>query len=317
MRIVFRLFLPVFLLVAMIACLAATASARDLYVSNTAGEDTFTGHQPRRLAGGDGPLRTLTRALELARQGDRIVLENTGRPYRESVTLMGRRNSGFSRTRFTIEGNGSTLDGSLPVPVEAWENYRGPVFRFAPRGLTYQQLFLDERPASRVVADPNADGPPELDDLEWCIYGGHIYFRVERLKLPGDYALRYADQRVGITLFHVEGVEIRDLIVQGYQLDGINAHNSARNLSLVNVTCRGNGRAGVSMGGASDGTLLECLVGNNGRAQLLTHPLSVTHVTASHLLSNTAPGWVDRGGRVYLDGEEVRGGLDDPFEVEE
>ena len=54
-----------------------------------------------------------------------------------------------------------------------------------------------------------------------------------------------------------------------------------------------------------------CLVGNNGRAQLLSFPLSETHVRNSKLLGNTAPAWVDRGGRFYLGTERVEGGLEE------
>ena len=57
--------------------------------------------------------------------------------------------------------------------------------------------------------------------------GGQIYFCVEQTKLPGDYRLSYARQQTGITLFHVDYVLITDLIVQGFQLDGINLFNSA------------------------------------------------------------------------------------------
>jgi parallel beta-helix repeat protein len=99
--------------------------------------------------------------------------------------------------------------------------------------------------------------------------------------------------------------------VQGFQIDGISLANSARNVSLVSVTCRGNGRCGISVGGASSTTLDECLVGDNGQAQLLTLPCSETHIRNSRLLSNTAPGWMDQGGRVYLDDRQVQGGLDE------
>ena len=173
------------------------------------------------------------------------------------------------------------------------------------------QLFLDGRPAVRVFAAQAAKSPPELQPRQWCSLEGRIYFCVEKTKLPGDYKLSYAHDQTGITLFHVEHVRIANLTVQGFQVDGISLYNSARDVSLSNVTCRGNGRSGVAVGGASQATIDASLLGNNGQAQLLTLPYSEAHLRNTHLLSNTAPGWVDQGGRVYIDGHRVEGGRDE------
>jgi len=295
------------------ACLASAAAAREIYVNNLDGDDGFTGRQARNMSDGSGPVRSIARALELATSGDRIVLAATGEPYRESISLVGSRHSGYSFGPFVIEGNGAILDGSAPVPPEAWEHYRGPVFRFRPPRLAHQQLFLNDRPAVRVAVSRLADSPPELRPLEWCLHDGHIYFSIEpdSTKLPQDYPLTYADKRVGITLYHVDRVAIVNLTVQGFQLDGINAFNSARDVTIMGVTCRGNGRSGITVGGASRVVIGTCLVGNNGSAQLLTLPWSETGVQNTVLLSNTAAGWVDQGGRVYVDGKRVEGGREE------
>ena len=140
---------------------------------------------------------------------------------------------------------------------------------------------------------------------------GQIYFCVEHSKLPGSYKLSYAHEQTGVTLFHVEQVRIVDLTVQGFQVDGISLSNSAREVLLSGVTCRGNGRSGVVVGGASSVTIRASLLGDNGQAQLLTLPYSETRLFNTHLLSNTAAGWVDQGGRVYSDGKRGKGGKDE------
>ena len=196
------------------------------------------------------------------------------------------------------------------MPPTAWANYAGPVFRFRPPHLGCQQLFLDDRPATRVFAARTAGGPPELQSRQWCLLDGQIYFCVDLTKLPSDYHLSYAHERTGITLYHVDHVRIADLTVQAFQIDGIDLHNTARNVSLIGVTCRGNGRSGVTVGGASLADIDHTLLSDNGQQQLLTLPYSETHVRDSRLLPHTAPGWVDQGGRVYLDGKRVEGGLD-------
>ena len=104
---------------------------------------------------------------------------------------------------------------------------------------------------------------------------------------------------------------IRDLTIQGFQLDGLSAFNSAREVRLERLTCRGNGRTGVTVGGASIVAIDDSLVGNNGEAQLLTLPISEAHLHNTQLLGNTAPGWVDQGGKVFFEGQPIQGGREE------
>jgi hypothetical protein len=287
------------------------AAAREIFVDNVAGNDRATGRQPQPSADGNGPMRTIGAALRQARANDVIVLANTGQLYQESLSVVSSCRSGTAQEPFTIRGNGAILDGSTPVPPAAWEAYGGPVFRFRPPRLGDQQLFLDDRPATRVYVAPTAGGPPKLEPRQWCLLDGQIYFCVDSTKLPGDYRLRYAREQTGITLYHVEHVVITELVVQAFQIDGISLQNSARDVSLVGVTCRGNGRSGVTVGGASLVDLRRCWLGDNGQSQLLTLPYSETHVRDSRLLPQTAPAWANQGGRVYFDGKRMEGGRDE------
>jgi hypothetical protein len=301
------------------ACLLASleAAGRDIYVDNMGGSDMARGDQPMGMSDLSGPVQTIAKAVRLANPGDRIVLTKNDEPYRESVTLSGTRLSGFRDTPVMLEGNGATLDGSAPAPKEAWENYRGPVFRFRPRQMHYQQLFIDKAPAIRVYADPMSASPPALSKREWCLHGGYVYFCVEPNMLPRDYNLTHSSLPTGVTLHHVEKVGITNLIIQGYQLDGIHIANSATKIYLGGLTIRGNGRNGVTVGGACQVEFDGCIVGNNGEAQILTLPMSETSVVNSKLFSNTGPGRVDQGGRFYLNGMEIEGNIDDEKLVEQ
>lgn len=306
-------------LTALILCLllAAAAAARDIYVSNVAGDDHYTGLSSEGRDDGSGPVNTIGRALRLATAGDRIVLAKTGEPYRESIALVGSRNSGYPNAPFTIEGNGAILDGSAPILPAAWKHHAGSVFRFQPPQKGFQQLFLDGRPAQRVPVSHLSDSPPKLEPLQWAMQGGCIYFCVEPTKLPSDYRLSYARLATGITLYHVDRVAISDLTVQGFQIDGLSAFNSARNVYLSGITCRGNGRSGATVGGAAVVEIDACLLGNNGQAQLLTLPQSEVFIQNSRLLGNTAAGWVDQGGKVYWGGERIEGGREEIKPAEE
>src|SRR5215204_4657585 len=91
------------------------APARDIYVDNSTGDDRYRG-QSLQVYGGQGPLRSLQKAVRIARPGDRIIVNPTNIPFREEVVINGvdRENptAGFP---IVIEGNGATLDGLVPI----------------------------------------------------------------------------------------------------------------------------------------------------------------------------------------------------------
>jgi hypothetical protein len=279
--------------------LATNLVARDIFVNNVGGSDVQNGAAPDSKIQGNGPVRTIAQGLRLAEKGDRLVLANTGEPYRESITLQGGRHSGHPDEPFEVVGNGAVLDGSLPVPSEAWEHVRASVFRFPPRRKSYQQLFLDDLPLTRRDVGPS--GLPQLQPLEWCLFDRHIYFRAEDDRIPQNYRLTHAGPPVGITLYEVRHVVVRDLTVQGFQLDGINAHDNVFGSTIANCVCRGNGRSGISVGGASRVRLDSCLIGNNGTAQIRTEGYSKTWIINCDLLENPAPKLVQEGGQVFVE----------------
>ncbi|MBW3596902.1 MAG: right-handed parallel beta-helix repeat-containing protein [Planctomycetes bacterium] len=287
------------MLAAAILLFAPAAPARDIFVNNAAGDDRFDGSQSRSI-GGTGPCRTIARALRAAEKGDRVVIADTGVPYMECVALSGGRHSGLADRPFVIEGGGAMLSGLAPVPEAAWEGFRGDVVRFAPPRKGWQQLYRDGAPLLRRDAQDEAP-LPDLQPLEWCLWRGAIYFRVEEGALPSQYDLAYAFHPVGLTLYEVRNVVVTNLVIQGYQLDGVSAPDNAFDVTLVGLNCRGNGRSGIAVGGASRVTIDACLVGNNGEAQVLTEGYCDVQITNSDLLDNTAPPLVKRGGDVTVE----------------
>ena len=275
--------------------------AADLFVDNVRGNDLFSGDGAESGPTGGGPLRTIGEALRRSHKRDRIVLANSGQPYRESISLSTGRHSGDSLQPFIIVGNGATLDGSAPAPESEWQHVpkSDTVFRSRPPRLAYQQLFLDDRPLNRVPTTSLSPGLPALEPLQWCMYNGAMYFRPEPGKWIDGYNLSQAVLPVGITLYKVRNVTIVDLVIQGYQLDGINAHDT-QDCRLLGITCRGNGRSGIASVGAARLTIEDCISGDNGVAQLLTEGYSITQVVDSQLIGNTAPAVLRRGGKVYV-----------------
>jgi len=280
-----------------------SAAARDIFVNNLTGSDLSDGSAAQASGQGVGPVRTIRKALRLARKADRIVIGNTGQPYRECVTLQGAKNSGWPDSPFEIVGNGAVLDGSAAVPDRAWEHYHDGVFRFQPQRMAYQQLFHDGRPLERIRVAGHAE-LTDLEPMQWCLFDRYVYFRPEAGRLPPSYALTHCHETAGITLYQVAHVVISDLTVQGYQLDGINCHSNVHDGALVGITSRGNGRSGVSIGGASRATLAASLVGNNGAAQLRVEGYARVTILNNNLLDATAPKIVNEGATVIDAGEQ-------------
>ncbi len=286
--------------------IACPALARDIYVNNVGGDDRFDGGTELYAQQGTGPCRTIAKALRVAKAGDRIILYKNDEPYRECVTLTGRDNGAFEKIPLVIDGRGAILDGSRPVP-DAWRFAGGNLFTYRPPRLNHQLLYLDGKPAEEVK--PQGRKLPELKAKQWCLYNGLIYFAAEPGRIPSDYDLRHTHHQVGIGLYMCHGVVIQNLVVQGYQLDGINAHDTATDIKIQGVTLRGNGRSGLSVGGASRVSLEVSLVGNNGDAQVRTEGYSRLKILDCDLLNNTAPPVVQKGGKVTIEKTPAPAGM--------
>lgn len=279
------------------------ATAADIFVDNVQGDDRNDGTMPDFGAGQVGPVETIAKALRIAHRGDRVVLANNeGQPYRESITLQGADNSGWPDGPFVIEGNGAILDGSDIVPLDGWDHEVNDIFRFTPARKIYHQLFIDDRPITQAPIT-NRGELDTMEPLHWALVDGVIYFKAELRRGPGSYRMTYTTKPVGITLYQVRYVTINNLTVQGFQLDGINAHDNADQVVLNNIVARGNGRSGISIGGASRVSINGALIGNNGKSQLRTEGYSKTDIRRSTILDNTAIDLDRQGGEIMVDGQ--------------
>jgi len=174
------------------------------------------------------------------------------------------------------------------------------VFYFEPAGMGYQQLFLPGGAAIRHPASSAAAQLPPLRPLEWCMMNGRIYFRIESGRLPQVYGAACCGLRTGITLYHVRDVVIRNIVVQGFQFDGIAASDGVRGARLEGVTARGNGRSGISAAGASTVEVERCVLGNNGDSQLRNEDYALTFLRDSRLVAGEAPAVTSAGGQIIF-----------------
>lgn len=287
-----------------VAGAAPPAAAVTYYVDNVLGNDRATGLTSQPEAE-NGPVRTIGVALLLAAKSDRVVLANTGLPYQESISLGGPQHSGFIDKPFVIEGNGAVLDGTVTAAPGAWEHVEDNTFAMRPRRLTYQQVFDAGVPLVRSPIDSRVQ-LSALEPKQWALFGGRIYFRTEGNSIPAAYDLRHAGLQTGITLYDVRNVRIENVVVQGFQQDGINAHELVRNCQLVAVECRANGRAGLSVGGASRVTVDRGNFYDNGRVQVRTEGLAELEMFACDVGDTAAPAYHTGGRSLIVDGELVK-----------
>lgn len=283
--------------------LCRSAVAADIYVNNVLGNNQYMGDR-EEPSERQGPVRSIQRALCLAQPGDHIHIAKTDRPYREELSISGPCLRGRSYKPLIISGNGAVLDGTVAAASGAWRHEEGDVFSMRPRRLTFQQLYRQGSPLKRVrVVDPTGI-EEHLQPLEWALVGDRIFFRVEEGLVPGMYPLRHAGLQTGITLYNTEHVRIENLIVQGFQQEGINAHELARDCVLTGVECRGNGRSGFSAGGVSRVMIQNSNFYDNGVVQLRVEGQArVTIERCEVAASPDAPAFDVQGGELTIDGK--------------
>lgn len=281
-------------------CGIAEVSARDIHVNNLIGDNRSTGTSAQLSSPRVGPVRTIQRALSLADFGDRVVIANTGVPYRERISVEGPRNSGSEVFPFVIEGSGATLDGTADISPELWKPGGKDVIRFQPPRISFQQLFLQGKPLPQQSLDRRSQ-LASLEPGSWTMLNQAIYYRPKPDIDLFDHDLAVSVRRAGVTLYNVRHVVVRNLFVQGFQYDGINAHDNAFECELETLTCRWNGRSGISVGGASRVKIIDCLLESNGVTQLRTEGWS--HVVVQNTQMDGEKPWVMDGGSLTIDGE--------------
>lgn len=289
-----------------IALLPSIGLGRDIFVNNLAGNDRLSGLK-QELAGNDGPVATIGKALKVAAPGDHVIVANTGEAYREQLSIFGCDLYGFEDRPLTISGNGATLDGTVTAAEGAWRHVEGDVFAMTPRRLTFQQLFKSGSPLRRVRLASATDVDQALQPLEWAMADREILLRVDNGRLPEQYELRHAGMQTGVTLYNTRHVVVEDFVVQGFQQDGVNAHSLVKDCVLRRIECRANGRSGLSVGGASRVQVVESGFYDNGRAQVRVEGYAKLTLDGCELddTQDAAP-YVLQNGGLTIDGERLQ-----------
>ena len=242
-----------------------------IYVDNRKGSDSNDGSTPEIVDTLTGPVRSIRCALRLAQFSDTIVLAKTRTPYYESISLVSRRHSGLEQLPFRIVGNGAIVDGSSPVPSSAWKQVGENLWKMTPIRKGHYLLLRGFQPIPEHRVDAGAASLSAIPAGLWAAWRGSIYYHSKTLELPEEIPFRFARRTVGLTLYKVQNVEIRDITFRHFLLDGINAHDLCSDVKLVGVKSAANGRAGLSVSGSSHVVLLGGEIdGNKHHSVLIT-----------------------------------------------
>ena len=154
-------------------------------------------------------------------------------------------------------GNGATLSGAKTVPVWAWRTHPNGVYEMRPQRKGHYLLMLDGKVLPQQ-SDKNRLAGTDPAEGEWTYRNGSIFY-----KLPAGKSLRrghyeFAADGVGVSLYNVRNVVIRNLNIQHFRVDGIHAHGLCKNVVMDNVTYVGNGRSGMAISGTSHVNILNC-----------------------------------------------------------
>lgn len=276
------------------------AFADDLVIDNVRGSDyqNDRGYAPGPAT--HGPYRTIARALAVAGPGDRIVLTKTDQPYRECVSLNGDKLSGTSTEPLILIGNGATLDGSEATNPIGWRTVpqEQGLWEYVDTPPGFGLLLSSNQTLGQWKPKSEQGNLSLIGTNTWTRQQGRFLFRPAPGKGPRDYHLQMTVQTTGITLYDIQHVQIQDLTIRGFRIDGINALDRATHIKLSNVTVIDNGRSGISVGGASHVTVDSSEVSDNGIAQLRTEGNGVLELGRVIVDPSTAPAIVDDGGRV-------------------
>ena len=98
---------------------ARAGSPPTVYVNNLAGSDKFDGSR-ETVSGDAGPVATLARGTSLLKPSGRLVIQNTGKPYRGEVKLIDL--GGTADQPLIVDGNGAVIEGIGLTKPSDWKD---------------------------------------------------------------------------------------------------------------------------------------------------------------------------------------------------
>ncbi len=235
------------LVAAVVTTAAGSLDAREIFVQHQFGDDRNPGTR-------QAPVRSIRRAVQLAKEGDTIHLLPERTVYREMITLRDKKG-------ITIEGHNCIISGAdrLPSDPAKWEKVGDRLYRISLRRTPQERhlLVVNGRAvtmgrtkytiqaaragrrgwdAVRQALIAQYPRPSDLSDGQFA--WEPIDRRSGWLYVKGSLAnLEWSVRTQGVyTDGHTHDITIRNLHVRHVLNDGFNFHGDAQNIRLINVT---------------------------------------------------------------------------------
>jgi hypothetical protein len=304
-----------YLAVGLLVAVAVGAADR-FYVNNQTGNDAFDGRAAAPDAKtGTGPTATITAALAKATVGARVIVANTGRDYRGSVSVAGLRKGRADRP-LVLDGNGATVTGLVTVPAARWTLLRDDIYWFENRDaagkpgpmpnsnwlghLKHQGWFTE--PQAPAIFILNGQPAPHVRDLANIAPGGFFYdtqASPRRLYFRLPAGARLADCTIEIPLntgvfVDDDYVVVRNLRSAYSQDDGFSGFWG---IGVVFENCNGsfNCDQGISLHGTSSTTIDGGVFERNGGCGIADVMSSVTYYRNVTVRDNLITGALFQG----------------------
>ncbi len=239
------------------------SATKEIYVNNILGSDKYDGTSSKPTGSTHGPVATMGKAVSLLKTSDRMIIANTGKPYRDSIHLF--KQSGTPEKPTMIEGNGAIMEGLETVQPSEW--------RVEPDGLLSLPwgnwlsfaVWVDGRiPAHRV----DVTARPSINDIApgTGVFSSdemRAYFRLPEGKRLQDLHLEVPKRLNGVTIHESSYVTIRNLHVRFYADDGFNEAGECYGLVFENIEASYNGEQGMSAHNAVSATVFNAYFHDN------------------------------------------------------
>ncbi len=245
--------LPIVFLTVVLIMSVSRTSAETWYVNNISGGDNKTGLTEQEAFG------TLAQGVSRLKPGDRLVIMNSGQPYRESLVLHDI--SGTKEKPIEIDGGGSVLDGSVSIAPDSWtalgnDLYSRPLKLGQSVRLRFFLLFDGKinRMGNVLKAYlPFAFKPADqlkANEWTWIESEKKLYVRLPKGTSLKDANLAMPDitrWESGVKMFGTcRYIVIRNLTATHFYNDGYNIHGNCSEIGFYNVRALYNGDDGIS-----------------------------------------------------------------------
>jgi hypothetical protein len=241
------------ILLNVLSVLAVTAwtgalQARDIYVDHERGDDDASGKKP---------LKTIAKAIGLAKPGDTIHLKPTKTQYKESAVFRNR--SGEPGRPIVLDGHGATLSGCEPLNPDQWEMvspglYRSDKVIKAVPSIVMRYYFIfdgEMNHMGRTSKGPKQPfkKPEELKPGEWTFQKDEnaFYVKINPRKTLADCNIEAPVRSSGVAFGgDCSHIVIRNVIATHVWNDGYNIHGKTRDIVFENITAVDCGDDGLS-----------------------------------------------------------------------